>query len=171
MENSTIALGVATLVVIVLLMSCWEKPKETVPKTKYPPRQRRVRRPPPACYQVREEAVQDLQMPRYGQGKKKMQLDQQYESLKHLEQGDYDTVVQYMSLDPEVFESHSNYSNDIGIANRGASSMTVRSDSNDIVPWVGLFRPDYHSVYADPTSRTDHSQFVGQMEKTRRIKW
>ena len=36
--------------------------------------------------------------------------------------------------------------------------MTIRTDPNDVNPWRGLRRPDYHSVYADSTARVDQSE-------------
>jgi hypothetical protein len=100
----------------------------------------------------------------WGTGVKNRELAEQYNDLNNLDSyEDYNHVMQYQALEPEVFDSHQGFSYDIGVSNSGASAMTVRSDPNDVVPWVGLRRPDYHSVYAGDTARVDHSENPDQM--------
>lgn len=98
-----------------------------------------------------------------GQGPLNRTFNLQYNQLKGAKYDSYNEAIEYMSLDPEVFKSHEEYSFDVGIANRGASTMTVRSDPNDVVPWVGLRRPDYWSVYPACDARQDTSQTPDQM--------
>ena len=117
-------------------------------------------------------SITQYELPSYqisdvGSGVEKRREDLQYEDLKDnvdLMSSDYNDTIKYMSLEPEVFNSHKGYVNDIGITNRGASSLTVRSDPNDIVPWRGLRRPDYYSVYAQADARQQPSEFADQME-------
>jgi hypothetical protein len=41
--------------------------------------------------------------------------------------------------------------------------MSTRSDDNDVVSWVGLRRPKYDQVYAQPDARVVHSDYPDQM--------
>ena len=101
----------------------------------------------------------------WGQGVKNMELKRNYEDLKKIDgYKDYNEVIKYASLEPSVFDSHQNYSNELGITNTGASAMAVRSDPNDVVQWVGLRRPDY-SASSMGDVRTDHSEFPDQMRE------
>jgi hypothetical protein len=107
---------------------------------------------------------ENYQMSSYGTGVKNRQLAQQYANLSDLKSYEsWNEVAQYQSLEPEVFESHDDYAGSIGISNSGASALTMRSDDNNVVPFVGLRRPDYHSTYAGPDARQQHSEFVDQM--------
>lgn len=155
METVTLALGVATLVVIVLLMSCWDnKPRRKASRGN---RSRAV-----AARGV--DADYSHQISSWGSGVKNRQLNQQYNELADLSgYEDYSNVIKYQALDPEVFESHESYGDQIGVANNGASNLAVRSDPNDVVPWMGLRRPDYHSIYAGADSRVEHSEYADQM--------
>jgi hypothetical protein len=104
------------------------------------------------------------QMSSYGTGVKNRQLTQQYANLSDLNSyKSWNEVAQYQSLEPEVFESHNDYAGSIGISNSGASALTMRSDDNNVIPFVGLRRPDYHSTYAGSDARQQHSEFVDQM--------
>ncbi len=154
MDTSTLALAVATIVVVVLLKSCWDaKPERKV-------------RPSGSCQKGTRSgmdgSVDDNQISDWGQGVKSRQLARQYNSVGRSGIDDYDTVIKYTALDPEVFESHAEYAADVGVSTRGASNLTVRSDPNDIVPWVGR-RPDYHSIYPAADARTDSSEYADQM--------
>ena len=76
---------------------------------------------------------------------------------------DYSSVAKYAALEPEVFESHNTFADEVGISNSGASTMTLRSDPNDVNKWVGLRRSDYHSIYAKDSARFVPSEYADQM--------
>lgn len=93
------------------------------------------------------------------------QLAAQYADLENLKQyGSYNELSQYMSLEPDVYKSHQEYSTDINRSTSGASMMTIRSDPNDVNPWRGLRRIDYKSIYPQDDVRTDSSEVPDQME-------
>jgi hypothetical protein len=74
---------------------------------------------------------------------------------------DYNSVAQFVGLEPEVFESHANYTTDMNRLVLGPSNMSERSDPNDPIPW--LARPPSYDVYADENARTEHSEIPDQM--------
>lgn len=167
MDNTTVVLGVAILIVLVLITNCIQ------------PRRRQVRRRIPSvqCVQPRRYSYQipDIEgMPEnnfnkseWGQGVINRQLDAQNRRLQNASFDDYSQVAMYQSLEPEVFASHDSFAGSIGIANKGASTMTIRSDPNDIVNWVGLRRPKYHDAYADESARTVHSENPDQLYESK----
>lgn len=154
MDNVALALSVSIAVVLVLLVSCWDKkPKKQ------------------AQQQARGRAVyRDLssgsvqQRSDTGTGLKNANARNRYDNLRDNMSGyeDYGQVAQYMSLEPEVFESHEQYSEDMNRLSLGPSSMAERSDPNDVVPWVGLRRPDYKSASASEGARVEHSEIPDQ---------
>lgn len=93
------------------------------------------------------------------------QLAKQYADLENLTSyGSYNQVAQYSALEPEVYSSHENYSNDMNRSTSGASMMTIRSDPNDVNMWRGLRRPDYKSIYPADDVRVDSTEIPDQME-------
>jgi len=157
METTTVALGVATLVVLILLMSCAGASKSKAASNCPRPA------PPVVIYQDLDGG-NDHQMSKWGQGVYNRQAGQRQRDLQNLnEYDDYNSVAQYESLEPEVFSSHEDYSSNIGISSSGASSMTTLSHDNYPVQFVGLRRPDMHSIYAGAGARQQHSEFVDQM--------
>lgn len=72
----------------------------------------------------------------------------------------YTELAARQSLEPEIFEGHSKYTEDM--IYQGASLGSVRSDRNDVVPWVGFRRPDYRPQ-PDTTSRAVPSEFPHQL--------
>lgn len=161
MDSPQIALAVATVVVLILLMSCWDDKPQSRPRS---------------CPKSRVVVLKGMdpdddshQRSDWGQGKKSRQLARQNNDLVRLsEYDDYSTVAKYQALEPEVFDSHEQYADQVGVANSGASNMTVRSDPNDVVPWVGLRRPEYHKTFAKSDARQVHSEYSDQMfSKTR----
>ncbi len=99
-----------------------------------------------------------------GAGPLNRQLASQYNELQELGgYDDYSEVAAYMSLEPEVFKSHQEYSKDINRSTSGASTMAIRSDANDPVPVRGLRRPNYHDVYSSPEARVESSEYPDQM--------
>ena len=78
---------------------------------------------------------------------------------------DYNQVVQYMALEPDVYESHAQYTSDMGRGTTGASMMSERDDPNDVVPWVSFFKPRYRDVYSGEGSRQESSEDPSQMRE------
>lgn len=161
MEVSTtaIALGLATLVVLILLMSCSgkskPKPKLTCSRPSRPSR--------PVVYRDLDSSY-DSQISPWGQGVENRRRYQRGRDLGKLSgYDDYNSVAQYQSLDPEVYESHEEYSANIDVSSSGASSMSTTSHDNYPVPFVGLRRPDMHSSYAGDDARQQHSEYADQM--------
>lgn len=164
MDNVALALSVSIAVVLVLLHSCWnKKPKKTASQ----PQQscNRAALAAPSSVQNRSNYGASVQnRSNYGTGALNAKSRKRYEDLRGNLSGyeDYGQVAQYMSLEPEVFDSHSQYSNDMNHMSLGPSTMAERSDPNDVVPWVGLKRPDYKSTSASAGARVEHSEIPDQ---------
>lgn len=153
MDNVTLALSVSIAVVLVLLYSCWgKKPKKN---------KQSCNKPNPAHHDL-PSSIQNKSDT--GTGLKNAEARARYDTLRNNLTGydDYGQVAQYMSLEPEVFESHDQYSNDMNRLSLGPSTMAERSDPNDVVPWVGLRRPDYKSTSASSGARVEHSEIPDQ---------
>jgi uncharacterized membrane-anchored protein YhcB (DUF1043 family) len=93
---------------------------------------------------------------------------QRSEELKDLAYAqDYDEVAQYMALESGVFESHAQYSAELNSMAAGPSRNIERDDANDLIPWMGLRKPDFQGVFADPRNkpRQEHSEFPDQMRR------
>ena len=75
---------------------------------------------------------------------------------------DYNSVMQHIGLEPEIYESHANYSSDMNRLALGPSTLSERTDPSDVVPWIGLRRTRYE-VYADEDARVEHSETPDQM--------
>jgi hypothetical protein len=75
---------------------------------------------------------------------------------------DYNSVMQHIGLEPEIYESHANYSSDMNRLSLGPSTLSERTDPNDVVPWRGLRRTRYE-VYADENARVEQSETPDQM--------
>jgi hypothetical protein len=187
MELVAVALGISILVVLILLLSCWnscqqpsyEYEEEYMPRTRKGPRGSRGPREPRGCNKrdgfvpagvpVKNSNVNVSGYNQFfstdGSGRSNLQQMKQYNDVinsDHLD-GDYNEVIQQMSIEPEVAMSHQAYSNDVGRSTSGASSHVLRSDRNDINPRIGLRTIDYHSVYASKDARTDSSESPDQM--------
>lgn len=157
-ETTTIALCVATLVVLILLMSCAGSPKRKSGSSYHSQNQ---------CGRdgmQDRESISDDQLSNYGRGKENRDAAQRESDLQDLDEyDDYNSVAQYQSLEPEVFESHDEYSSNISVASHGASALSTTSHDNYPVSFVGLRRPDMHSIYADSSARQQHSEYADQM--------
>ena len=75
---------------------------------------------------------------------------------------DYNSVMQHIGLEPEIYESHANYSADMNRLSLGPSTLSERTDSNDTVPWIGPRRTKYE-VFADENARVEQSETPDQM--------
>lgn len=150
MDHVTVALSVSIIVVLVLLYSCSGK------KKKRGSRNVRVRHQRP-----------NIDVSEYGSAVSDRAANSRYQDLSNVVgYDDYNEVAQFMSVDPEVYDSHARYSNDMNRCTSGPSMMSVRDDPNDVVPWVGLRKPRYHDVYASPEARQEHSEIPDQMRES-----
>jgi len=161
MDETSIVLGVAIIILVVLIMVCSKDSQFGLLSKDC------------ECHSSSVTKKSDVddeseQLSTYGSGVKNRQLAEQYNQLANLQgYDDYNSVIKYNALEPEVFDSHDTFSHDIGISNSGASALSIRSDPNDVVPFVGLRRPDYHSTYAGNDARVQHSEYIDQqMAKT-----
>ncbi len=155
MDNTVIGLSVAVAIVVVLLLSCWNKKPKSNAKAPSGAARRVPRGSEPSPAPERSD---------WGTGVQNTEFRNRYKDLTDLSgYDDYNAVAQYMSVEPEVYESHSRYSTDMGRSTSGASMLPVRDDPNDAVPWVGLRKPRYHEAYAGPGARQEHSDIPDQM--------
>ena len=178
MELVAVALGISILVVLILLLSCWnscqqpshEDDEEYMPRTHQ--RHRGCNKRDgfvPYGVPLRQHTANVSGNNQFyspdGTGKTNLQQMQQYNAVVNSDSldGDYNEVIQQMSIEPEVAMSHQAYSNDVGRSTSGASANVLRSDRNDINPRIGLRTIDYHSVYASRDARTDSSESPDQM--------
>lgn len=164
METVGIALGLATIIVVVLLRKCAARPEKDCSKPRANKTVSGMQSLDPRDDPTTDPSCPDGYKSTWGTGVLNRQMDAQYSMLKGLTgYDDYSQVVQLTSLEPEVYASHAAFTNDLGITNKGASTLTVRSDPNDVNPWIGLRRPDYHSVYTMCDARVDSSESPDQM--------
>lgn len=70
------------------------------------------------------------------------------------EDSDYNDTLVNMALEKSVIDQHNQYVNDSNRVTNTASYAAERTDSQDVVPWVGLRRVDYGKHLVDSTSRT-----------------
>jgi hypothetical protein len=62
---------------------------------------------------------------------------------------DYMNDLVHMGLEHSVFQNHKDYADQRYKVTNTASSLSVRDDDRDIIPWVGLIRPNYNGVNQD----------------------
>lgn len=69
---------------------------------------------------------------------------------------DYERTLKTMVLEPEVYDQHKKFTEELMHRVGGTSSRSpVRDDNVDVVPWVGLKRPAYQKINPnDGTART-----------------
>ena len=69
---------------------------------------------------------------------------------------DYESALKNMVLEPEIIAQHQKFNKELMHRVGGTSSRSpVRDDNVDIVPWVGLRRPQYQKINPnDGTART-----------------
>lgn len=149
MDLAVLGLSIAVALVLLLLYKCWT-PKVDAPRST-PKAQRPTKAP--------KNNVSE-----YGRGVQNKQFRDRYGALAELDgYDDYNSVAQYMSIEPEVYDSQAKYTKDMGRSTSGASMLPVRDDPNDVVPWIGLRKPDYRGVYSSNGARQDHSDIPDQM--------
>jgi hypothetical protein len=164
MDTVLLSLGLAIVVVLVLLMSCWKsKPK----------RRRAVRAgncTPTVSNAAASEPDPSAFYSSYGTGPMNRQMSKQYANLQNLKgYQDWNEVAQYQSLEPSVFESQEEYAQDINRSTSSASSSTIRSDDAYPIDWTGLRRPEMQSCYSGNDSRVVSSQSPDQMPSATRF--
>ncbi len=154
MDTVVLGLSVAIAAVVILLLSCWDTKK--APK-----------KSGSASVVQSVEAKAETPKSTWGTGLQNRQSNDRYKDLANLAgYDDYNSVAQYMSIEPEVYESHSRYADDMGRSTSGASMLPVRDDPQDVVPWVGLRKPRYHEVYSGAGARQEHSEIPDQMRSS-----
>lgn len=161
MDNVVLGLSVSIAIIVVLLLSCWDsKPKKKACNKEGASQYDMSRNGESQLF----AEVSQPELSKWGSGVKNKEFENRYGDLTNLvSAGDYNAVAQYMSLDPEVYESHERYSSDMSRMSSGASMLPVRDDPNDINPWVGLRRPKYQESYVQPNARQEPSEMVDQM--------
>lgn len=153
--DRNIACGLVILTVLVLIVIFYEKDKKS---------NKTCNSQPIILVNSQDMDNDRHQRAPWGTGTQNIQLAKQYNMLDNADNLDnYDQVMKYQALEPEVFDSHENYSIDVGITNSGASAMTVRTDDNFPVPFVGIRRPYMHDVYAGAEARQVHTEYPSQM--------
>lgn len=110
----------------------------------------------------------DVEKSGFGRGVAEEKMKKRVEDVANNLSGyeDYNSVTKYMAIEPEVFDDQREYTENLRLT-RGASTLATRSDPNDVVPFVGLRRPDYHSVYAAEDARVVHSEYPDQQYEYR----
>jgi hypothetical protein len=152
MDLAVLGLSIAVALVLLLLYKCW------MPKNKS------TNDSPPMRNKQSKRHADNNNVSEYGRGVQNKQFRDRYGSLAELDgYDDYNSVVQYMSIEPEVYHSQAKYTKDMGRSTSGASMLPVRDDPNDVVPWIGLRRPKYRDVYSSDGARQDHSEIPDQM--------
>ena len=157
MDNVAIALSVAIAIVLVLLVTCWKKKsKKTVMIAGSGSSS--------STEGMAAANEPDTYHTDTGTGPINTAARQRYKDISSGINAyqDYNQVAQYMSLEPEVFDSNNRYQQDMSQYYQGPSNLTERSDPNDINPWI-LRRPNYQAVYSDATVRVDSSESPDQM--------
>jgi hypothetical protein len=84
----------------------------------------------------------------------------------HDVQADYSgDAIQQIGLESDIKESHNRFITEVHHRTTGASAAAVRSDDNDINPWVGLRRPNYWggNAYSQNDARVVSSEDPSQM--------
>ena len=88
---------------------------------------------------------------------------------------DYNETLMSMALEPSVISQHADYINDKNRSTNTASFLPSRSDSQTIVPFVGLRRPQYvvnNKDLVDNTARSVPSVLNSdQLDKPIKISW
>jgi len=70
-----------------------------------------------------------------------------------LESSDYEAALKSMVLEPVIFEQHKKFNQELMHRVGGTSSRNpVRDDNIDVVPWVGLRRPQYQKINPNDSS-------------------
>jgi hypothetical protein len=160
-DTVTLALAACVVVVVILLLSCRgvkldRSNTASVNQSAKPPA-----RSPSSCVMEQPDTTS-----RVGSGVANREFNNRYNDLSNLQgYDDYNAVSQYMSVEPEVYDSHARYSDDMGRSTSGASMLPVRDDRQDINPRVGVRLTNYSAVYAGPGSRQEHSEIPDQMGK------
>jgi len=154
MDEVVLGLSISVAIVIVLLLSCWDKKAKPA---------RRVS-PPCSRSAMTPASQEDTCRSNVGRGVVNRDFEGRFNQLSNITgYEDYNAVAQMMALEPEVFESQETYAEDMGRSTSGASVMSVRDDRQDIVPWVGLRRPTYDAICTGAGARQEATETQDQM--------
>jgi hypothetical protein len=97
------------------------------------------------------------------------------EDIKLEEDGDYSQAIQQMALDKSVVDQHNTYVNERNKVTSTASFQPSRTDTQDIVPFRGLRRPQYSAGgvnLVDETARVVPSELDSDyLAKPTQIYW
>lgn len=79
------------------------------------------------------------------------------QKVKLDESSEYNEIIQNMALDKSVKDQHKNYVSDRNRVTNTASFQPSRSDTQDVVPFIGLRRPQYSANGKDLVDNTARS--------------
>jgi xanthosine utilization system XapX-like protein len=82
----------------------------------------------------------------------------------------YHHAIEQLPIEQEILDSHDEYTQNLDVA-QGPSHLTERDDNNDLVPFVGLRRPDYSSIVMDGTARQENSTDASNYTQYRQLSW
>ena len=156
MDAVLICLGLSILIVLYLLSKCSTRKKECSKKVQFHVSQ-------PAVV-----ASPGLVKSDFGTGVNKRKFDSRYHDLADAEYaGDYNVLIQYMSLEPEIYESHNQYTSSPGSYVAGASMLSERDDPNDAVMGVKGFNAKPQDVTIGYGVRQETSDYQDQQRTTK----
>lgn len=85
---------------------------------------------------------------------------------------DYSSAIKNMSLESSVIAGHNKYASERNHVASTSRSTSVRDDPNDINPWVGLSRPDYHRKSMNTTTAKETpSDLPDQLTDYKQLSW
>lgn len=147
MDTVTLALGFGIVIILILVMNCWNAPYKK------------------SCSAGSKEGMENQERASSGQAVKSREMQRRLSELKNLESyDDYGELVQFMALEPNVFASHNQYASDINQTTSGASIMSETSHDPDS-GWV-VRRPAYREVPIRADVRQEFSVYQEQLPDT-----
>jgi len=153
MDNLVLGLSVSIAVVLIFLMTSWKDPNKNSVNGMHNH---------PKNVEVDNNILNESE---FGTGVQNRKMEARQADLAGIESyDDYNSVAQYMSIEPEVYASHNNYTNDINSSTTGPSTLSVTDHPNDINPWL-VRKPFYHDAFPQPGARVESSEYPDQMRK------
>ena len=90
--------------------------------------------------------------------------------------GDYDTAIIATALEPDIVSNHHKFAKERSTFDNSVSTMSVRDDANDVIPWIAYSRPTYQktngqSIEANsmPLSSIPSDNVGNQQHSARRV--
>jgi hypothetical protein len=158
MDEVVFGLTVAIFIVLFMLFSCWCKSDKSN-KDYFANNSKNLS--DDLEIKVKDENI--LEYSEYGVGVENRKSLAREEDLKNVtDYEDYNEIIQYMSIDPEIHQSHNNFTSDIGISTTGASMRSTTDHPNDLNSWV-LRPPNYRDASVQEGARQEPSEYVDQM--------